>query len=142
MAENLSAYRVLRRLTQDELAARMTGLGHQMSRSTISGIESLSRSVTVDELLGLAICMGVTIGQLLDATGPEHSRPYGLDVGLRASDGSARLLTPWVAHLLAASRACLRLANEGGTEIEMQRAGRLPAAARRELNDMQPSPLD
>lgn len=142
LAENLRAYRVLRHITQDELAARMSGLGHQMSRSTISAIESLCRSVTVDELLGFVICIGVTIGQLLDATGPEHSRPHGLDVGLRASDGSPRLLAPWAAYLLASSRASVQLAIERGAEIEMRRVGDLPAAAQRELNNMQSSPLD
>lgn len=54
-----------------------------MGRSAVSAIEVKSRSVTVDELFGLAISIGVTIGQLLDPTGPDHSRRLAVDVGLK-----------------------------------------------------------
>ena len=43
LAENIAAYRVLRRITQDELAMNMTAIGYEMGRSTISAVESLGR---------------------------------------------------------------------------------------------------
>ena len=136
LAENLSAYRALRNITQDMLAARMTAIGHSMTRSTISAIEGGSRGVTVDELFGLAITIGVTIGQLLDATGPTHSRSAFLDVGLRTSDGSLRPVAPWLAHLLAMSRAFVRLPPGDGAVIEIHPATSPPEEARRALNEV------
>src|SRR5215218_1648915 len=74
LAANLRAYRMLRNMTQDELASRMAHLCHGWGRSTVSAVEGKSRNVTVDELFGLALSVGVTIGALLDPTGPDHSR--------------------------------------------------------------------
>lgn len=136
LARNLGAYRGLRHVTQDELAGRMTGLGHDMSRSTISAIESSGRSVTIDEMFGFAISLGVTIGQLLDPTGPDHSRADRVDVGLRAGDGSPQLLSPWIAHLIAASRVRVTLPSEDRVELEVLPAADLPAAAEREFRSL------
>ena len=108
LAQNLRAYRLLRHMTQDQLAARMAHLGHGWGRSTVSAVESRSRNVTVDELFGLAVSVGITIGQLLDPTGPDHSRRLSLDVGLRAADeGNSHPVTPRLAHLWSASRALI-----------------------------------
>jgi hypothetical protein len=117
----------------------MTALGHEMTRSTVSAIEGHGRSVTVDELFGLAISIGVTIGQLLDPTGPDHSRTDGVDVGLRAADGSGRRLAPWLAHLLVASRATVTLPTADGAEFQVHPAGDLPSAAERELRNLSAS---
>lgn len=136
-AENLAAYRGLRHLTQAELAGVMTELGHDMIRSTVSAIESLGRSVTVDELFGLAVSLGATVGQLLDPTGPDHSRTLGLDLGLRAPDGASRPVGPWTGHLLAASRVLVRLPPDEGDEIEIHPAGGVPPPAQRELDDLE-----
>ena len=120
LAKNVAAYRALRRITQAELAARMTILGHTMGRSAVSAIEVKGRNVTVDELFGLAMSMGVTIGQLLDPTGPDRSRRLALDVGLKTDDGEPRPIAPWLCRLWAASRAVARLAahNDRGMEFE------------------------
>lgn len=134
LAENLRAYRLLRHMTQDQLAARMAHLCHGWGRSTVSAVEGKSRNVTVDELFGLAVSVGVTIGQLLDPTGPDHSRRLSLDVGLRAAEnGPSHPVAPRVAHLWAASRAVIRLWHDDGHKVEVAVADELPAATQREL---------
>lgn len=121
LAENLRAYRLLRHMTQDQLAARMTHLSHGWGRSTVSAVESRSRNVTVDELFGLALALGVTIGQLLDPGGPDRSRPLSLDVGLRQKgDGYAQPVAPHLARLWASSRAVIRLHHDEGPAVEIR----------------------
>ena len=120
LAANLRAYRLLRQLTQDGLATRMTYLGHGWGRSTVSAVEGRTRNVTVDEMFGLALSLGVTIGQLLDPEGPDRSRRLRLDVGLRVlDDGDPRPVDPLVARLWASSRAVMRLSDEPGGELEV-----------------------
>lgn len=136
LAANLRAYRMLRSITQDQLAARMSHLGHGWGRSTASAVESKSRNVTIDELFGLAVSIGVTIGQLLDPTGPDHSRRLSLDVGLGACDGMPQPIAPRVAHLWAASRAVIRLWQEDGRQVEVEAADDLPPATQRELEGL------
>ncbi|MDQ3641459.1 MAG: helix-turn-helix domain-containing protein [Actinomycetota bacterium] len=135
LAQNLRAYRLLRHMTQDQLAARMAHLCHGWGRSTVSAVESRSRNVTVDELFGLAVSVGVTIGQLLDPTGPDHSRRLSFDVGLRAADeGSSQPVALRLAHLWAASRAVIRLWHEDGRQVQVEVADDLPPATQRELD--------
>jgi transcriptional regulator with XRE-family HTH domain len=123
LAENLRAYRILRRMTQDQLAARMAHLCHGWGRSTVSAVESKSRNVTVDELFGLAVSVGVTIGELLDPTGPDHRRPLSLDVGLKATDGEkAQPVAPRLAHLWASSRAVIQLWHDDGRTVRVDLA--------------------
>lgn len=100
LADNIRAYRMLRRMNQDNLAERMRLLQHEWSRPTVSEVERGGRNVTVDELGGLALALGVTIGQLLDPTGPDNSRRDGLDVGERdpGTERSGWFLSAWVAH--------------------------------------------
>lgn len=120
LAANLRAYRLLRHLTQDGLAAQMNQLGHGWGRSTVSAVEGRLRNVTVDELFGLALCLGLTVGQLLDPAGPDQSRRMSLDVGLRDSDtGRPETVEPTLARLWASSRAVIRLAGEPGGEFEV-----------------------
>ncbi len=81
LAENLRGFRRLRRLSQQDVAERMTALGYgrpgkpggrkaararAWSRSTTGEVESGKREVTVDEFVGLCIILGVTPGELLD----------------------------------------------------------------------------
>ena len=133
LVENLSAYRVLRRMTQEELAARMTELGHEMTRSTVSAIEGLDRNVSVDEMFSLAICVGVTVGRLLDPTGPDHSRSVGLDVGLKSADGKPNPLSARMGYLWAASRVIVKVSDDAH-DIEIVPAEELPGPAQRELD--------
>ena len=125
----------LRRISQAELAARVTVLGHTVGRSAVSAIEVKSRSVTVDELFGLAISMGVTIGQLLGPTGPDHSRPLAWDVGLMTEDGEARPIAPWLSRLWAASRPCAAFADDD-RGVDPKPAEELPAATEQDLDTL------
>jgi transcriptional regulator with XRE-family HTH domain len=130
LAANLRAYRLLRHLTQDGLATQMTSLNHGWGRSTVSAVESRTRNVTVDELFGLALCLGVTIGQILDPEGPDRSRRLSLDVGLRAAeDGRPQPVDPVLARLWASSRAVMRLSDEADGDFEVDLAEHLPADA-------------
>jgi len=83
-AENLHAYRSLRRLSQEELARQMLNLGHaSWSRATVSEVERGGRTVTVDELLALALIFGTPIGDLLDPAGLDGRATAALDFGWR-----------------------------------------------------------
>lgn len=119
LAANICSYRRLQGMTQEALAARMTILGHSWSRSTVSAIEGDSRNVTLNELFALAIAFGVTLGSLVDPSGPDHSRRLRLDVGLGAAAPEA--MSGRVASLFATSRAVIRLLDEttGAVEIEV-----------------------
>ena len=119
LAANLRAYRMLRHVTQDGLAAQMTQLGHGWGRSTVSAVEGRTRNVTVDELFGLSLCVGVTIGQLLDPAGPDRSRRMSLDVGLRCPDAGPQPVESALARLWASSRAVIRLNDDAGGDFEV-----------------------
>lgn len=136
LAENLRTYRALHQLTQDELAARMAHLGHGWGRSTVSAVEGKGRNVTIDELFGLAVSLGVTVGDLLDPTGPGHTRQLSLDVGLPEAEGGRRALPPVLAQLFAASRAVVRFWHEDGEQPEFDVADDLPVATARELEEL------
>jgi len=130
LAANLRAYRLLRHLTQDELAARMTYLSHGWGRSTVSAVEGRTRNVTVDEMFGLVLSLGITIGQLLDPEGPDRSRRLSLDIGLPAPEGgSPQPVDPLLARLWASSRAVMRLSEEPGRVLEVELADHLQADA-------------
>lgn len=123
LAENLRAYRLLRHLTQDQLAACMAQLGHGWGRSTVSAVEGRSRNVTVDELFGLALSLAVTIGQLLDPGGPDRTRRLSLDVGLQAAGGGhPQPVGPRLARLWASSRAVIRLVDEDAPRFRVDPA--------------------
>jgi transcriptional regulator with XRE-family HTH domain len=136
LAENVRTYRALQQLTQDELAARMSHLGHGWGRSTVSAVEGKGRNVTIDELFGLAVSIGVAVGELLDPTGPGHTRQVSLDVGLPVPDGSLRPVPPTLAQLWAASRAVVRFWHADGEQPEFDVADDLPVATARELDEL------
>lgn len=119
LAKNVRDYRLLRDVTQGDLAARMSRLGHGWGRSTVSAVEGNGRNVTVDELGGLAISLGTSIGQLLDPTGPDHSRILGLDVGLPGVVGP---LQPELAHHWSFSRVVVNLADDEGAPPAVREA--------------------
>jgi transcriptional regulator with XRE-family HTH domain len=72
LADNLRAFRLLRRMEQDGVAEQMNYLGQQWTRQTISDIERGRRNVSVEELVGFTLVLGATIEQLLDPRGPER----------------------------------------------------------------------
>jgi len=88
LAANLRAYRLLRHLTQDGMAALMAQLGHGWGRSTVSAVEGKSRNVTVD--VGLR--------------DPDTGRPEPVD--------------PALARQWASSEAVIRLGDDGALEAD------------------------
>jgi hypothetical protein len=81
VARNVRSYRLLQRLTQAELAERMSALGFEWNESTVGYLERYQRKVEVDELVGLTICFELKIWQLLDPTGPAGTEQVGLNFG-------------------------------------------------------------
>lgn len=137
VAENVKAYRLLRDMTQDELGARMEELGHGWSGGTVGLIERRTRHVAVDELGGLAIALGVTLGQLQDPTGPDHSRRTSLDVGLwESEDGSGNSIGPWTAQLWTNSRMVIRVFHGQWMDLAFEPAPQLHPMAQRELDNL------
>jgi 8-oxo-dGTP pyrophosphatase MutT (NUDIX family) len=65
LAGNIRTLREAHRLNQPQLAERMRNAGRFMHASGISKIEQLDRRVDVDDLIGLAIALGVTPDRLL-----------------------------------------------------------------------------
>jgi transcriptional regulator with XRE-family HTH domain len=83
IADKVRAYRVLRRLKQDDVADRMRRLRHQTwTRQTVSDVERVQRNLTVDELVGLSIVLGLSLNELLDPVPVGGGPPPTLDVGL------------------------------------------------------------
>jgi transcriptional regulator with XRE-family HTH domain len=66
LADNLRAYRLLRRLEQQDVAARLNELGHPWRRVTVSEVERGRRNVSVAELLALVVVLRAPVEQLLD----------------------------------------------------------------------------
>jgi transcriptional regulator with XRE-family HTH domain len=65
LALNLRAARAQLKLSQQDLAERMSALGHPWTRPTASQVERGIRSVTVDELFGLCLALQVDATTLL-----------------------------------------------------------------------------
>src|SRR5918992_5014083 len=67
VADNIRAFRVLRRISQSDLAAAMHGHGHHTwSRATVSEVERYGRTVSIDELASAAVVLRVPLNRLLD----------------------------------------------------------------------------
>ena len=83
VAEKVRAYRLLRRLKQDDVADRMRELRHHTwARQTVSDVERVQRHLTVDELVGLSIVLELSLNELLDPVPVGGGPPPALDVGL------------------------------------------------------------
>jgi transcriptional regulator with XRE-family HTH domain len=79
LAANVRAGRALLKLSQQDLAERMSALDHQWSRPTVSQVERETRSVSVDELFGLAHALDTDILTLLS---PHEGFRVTIDTGL------------------------------------------------------------
>ena len=64
-ATRLRETRIARRLTQAELAGRMTEAGYRSSRTAVLQIEKGGRAVSLDEALGLAFVLQAVPAHLL-----------------------------------------------------------------------------
>ncbi len=85
LADNVRAYRLLRRFKQDEVADGMQGLRHTTwSRQTVSDIERGLRNLSTDELAGLSLLLQVPLFKLLDPEPLEGGQSSALDVGAQA----------------------------------------------------------
>jgi transcriptional regulator with XRE-family HTH domain len=70
VARNVAIMRTIRRLTQRDVAARMTELGFDWRQQTVARVESSQRPVTTEELWGLAETLGAGFPGLLTAREP------------------------------------------------------------------------
>jgi transcriptional regulator with XRE-family HTH domain len=86
LAENIRAYRLLRRLEQEQIAGRMQLLGHRWSRVTVSEVERGRRNVTVPEMVSLVVVLSASVEQLLDPRGPGGKTGPRLVFTRRAED--------------------------------------------------------
>jgi transcriptional regulator with XRE-family HTH domain len=83
VAEKVRGYRLLRRMKQDDVAEAMQNLRHHTwTRQTVSDVERVQRNLTVDELVGLSIVLGLSLNELLDPVPVGGGPPPTLDVGL------------------------------------------------------------
>jgi transcriptional regulator with XRE-family HTH domain len=82
IAEKVRAYRLLRRLKQDDVAEEMRKLRHPWTQATVSQVERGQRNLTVDELVGLSIVFELTLNELLDPVPVGGGPPPALDIGL------------------------------------------------------------
>jgi transcriptional regulator with XRE-family HTH domain len=92
LADNLRAWRLLRRLEQANVAEQMRAFGHRWVQQTVSEVEQGRRNITVDELAVLAMVLDVPPVALLDPMPVGGGQVSGLDVGAgwRISPPTAR----------------------------------------------------
>jgi transcriptional regulator with XRE-family HTH domain len=81
LADNVRAYRLLRRLEQTDVAEGMNKLGHRWKAATVSEVERGQRNVTVDELLALGLVLEAAPFALLDPVPMTRGLGPDLDVG-------------------------------------------------------------
>ncbi len=85
LADKVRAYRLLRRLKQDEVADGMQSLRHTTwSRQTVSDVERGLRNLTIDELAGLSLLLQVPLFMLLDPEPLEGGHLPAIDVGAQS----------------------------------------------------------
>jgi transcriptional regulator with XRE-family HTH domain len=80
--EKVRAYRLLRRLKQEDVAEEMRKLRHPWTQATVSQVERGQRNLTVDELVGLSIVFELSLNELLDPVPVGGGPPPALDIGL------------------------------------------------------------
>lgn len=80
VADNVCTHRTRQGLAPNELAERMSSLGHDWTADTVNEVEERTRPLNVDELLGLALVLGVSLGDLLDPTVARNDAAH-LDLG-------------------------------------------------------------
>jgi transcriptional regulator with XRE-family HTH domain len=74
--------RVLKGLSQEDLAGLMRDLGHTAwAGPTVSQVENGRRSLSLDEFLGLALTLRVAIPELLDVRGVDGRQSEPADLG-------------------------------------------------------------
>jgi transcriptional regulator with XRE-family HTH domain len=109
--ENVRTLRLVRRLSQGQLARRMTELGVEWSQPAVSTVERGLRALSVDELGALALVLGVELGSILDPGGVEGRTNRELAVG-----GVA--IPPRMARSWARGRVRLSAGADGSLSVE------------------------
>ncbi|MFT3661744.1 MAG: helix-turn-helix transcriptional regulator [Gordonia sp. (in: high G+C Gram-positive bacteria)] len=71
--QNVSLWRIRRKLSQTQLADRVTACGRRMTRQALSDIETGRRRVDVDDLVALALALDVSPATLMM---PDVRRAY------------------------------------------------------------------
>ncbi len=73
VAHNLKTMRKARRLSQEDIAERMTGLGFKMHQTQVAKIENGTRPISFDEVLGFAKALGVPPNEFMsvEVYGPD-----------------------------------------------------------------------
>jgi transcriptional regulator with XRE-family HTH domain len=127
IAEKVRAYRLLRRMKQDDVADRMRELRHHTwTRQTVSDVERVQRNLTVDELVGLSIVFELTLNELLDPVPVDGGPPPALDIGLPVPIPS-NIVRDWSAG------ASIFLTKEAGSgKVRITAVGRLAAEEERQ----------
>jgi transcriptional regulator with XRE-family HTH domain len=120
----MRSYRLLARLSQQDLAERVSALNvaQKWTQATVSEIERYTRPVIVDELLALALALEVSLPDLLDPHGPDGRRNLHVDL---AGPG---VIHHEIAHAWMRDRITLRLewtgdAYKPGSLTAVPRAG-------------------
>jgi hypothetical protein len=112
LAKNVKAWRRIRELSQVELASRMSALGLDWTEGTVGFVERYQRSVTIDEFVGLTICLSLRIGELIDPTGPYLNEALGLDfAGSGWAVLDARRSSAW-------ARSRIKVEYSGGEDLK------------------------
>ena len=127
IAEKVRAYRLLRRMKQDDVADRMRELRHHTwTRQTVSDVERVQRNLTVDELVGLSIVFELKLNELLDPVPVDGGPPPALDIGLPVPIPSD-IVRDWSAG------ASIFLTKEAGSgKVRITAVGRLAAEEERQ----------
>jgi transcriptional regulator with XRE-family HTH domain len=122
VAEKVRAYRLLRRLKQDDVADGMRGLRHQTwTRQTVSDVERVRRNLTVDELVGLSIVLGLSLNELLDPVPVDGGPQPALDIGLPVA------IPPDMVRDWSAGAALFLEKEAGSYKVRIAAVGRLAA---------------
>jgi transcriptional regulator with XRE-family HTH domain len=97
VASNIRSWRRVRNLTQAQLAERMSALDYPwLSEGVLGFIERGDRTVTVDELLTLALVLGVDVPTLLDPTGIDGTGTSRLHVVKEIDAMPAKAAKAWL----------------------------------------------
>lgn len=111
VGDNLRTWRVLRRLSQDEMARRMTEIGSPWGQPAVSTVERGVRDLTIVELGAAALVLGVDLGTLLDPAGVEGRQDVALLVGTAA-------IPPKTARAWLRGQLGLRAGGDGSLSAE------------------------
>ncbi len=121
VAANVRSLREERRLTLDDVADRLRQLGHPISKSGLSKVETRMRRVDVDDLIALAVALETNPNRLL--LGPEAEKEDEIEL---TPEFSVTSVSAWYwasgeASVGAGAWPWARFAQGGGRPKELYR---------------------